>query len=138
MKRTFLFAKLHQATVTQADQYYEGSFSIDEELLLKSGIKENEQIHVLDINNGNRFVTYAIPAPYGSRMMCANGACAHLVEIGDRVIICAYAELETNEINTFVPTILLLDEKNDYRFKEHDIKNFSEIKLQALSDQISL
>lgn len=117
MKRYFLYAKLHQAKVTQADLYYEGSFSIDEELLEKSNIKENEQIHVLNINNGNRFVTYAIKAPYGSRMMGANGACAHLVSPGDRVIICAYAELENHEIPNFEPTVLFLDEENNYRFK---------------------
>ncbi|PJD91409.1 MAG: aspartate 1-decarboxylase [Legionella sp.] len=117
MKRTFLYAKLHQATVTQADLNYEGSFSIDEELLQLSGIQENEQIHVLNITNGHRFVTYAITAPRKSRMMCANGACAHLVNIGDRVIICAYTDLEAHEIPNWEPTVLFLDHNNDYKIK---------------------
>lgn len=118
MKRTFLFAKLHQATVTQADLNYEGSFGIDQELLDMSGILENEQIHVLNITRGTRFVTYAIKAPYGSRTMCANGACAHLVAVGDRVIICSYAELASNEIADFSPKVLFLDEQNNYRIKD--------------------
>lgn len=117
MKRKFLYAKLHQATVTQADLYYEGSFSIDGELLEVSGILENEQIHVLNINNGNRFITYAIKAPNGSKIIGANGACAHLVNPGDRVIICSYAELETHEQINFQPTILFLDESNNYQIK---------------------
>jgi len=117
MKRTFLHAKLHRAVVTQADLNYEGSFSIDEELLLCSGIVENEQIHVLNVTNGNRFVTYAIKASYGSRKMCANGACAHLVNVGDIVIICTYAELGDKEIEHFKPTVLLLNERNDYVLK---------------------
>ncbi len=117
MKRTFLYAKLHQATVTQADLNYEGSFSIDEELLQVSGIQENEQIHVLNITNGQRFITYAIKAPRNSRMMCANGACAHLVNIGDRVIICAYAEFDTHELSHWEPTVLFLDQNNDYKIK---------------------
>lgn len=123
MQRTFLYAKLHQAKVTSADLHYEGSFSIDEELLLQSGILENEQIHVLNINNGNRFITYAIKAPYGSRIMAANGACAHLVEIGHRVIICTYAEMTPVEFKNFQPTVLFLDEDNNYRFKNKNIES---------------
>lgn len=119
MKRCFLFAKLHRAKVIEANLNYEGSFSIDEELLLTSGIKENEQIHVLNINNGNRFITYAITAPYGSRMMGANGACAHLVKPGDRVIICAYAELDATEMVGFLPKVLLMDEENNYQVKDY-------------------
>ncbi len=123
MKRTFLFAKLHQAKVTQADLHYEGSFSIDEELLDVSGIHENEQIHVLNITNGHRFITYAIKAPKYSRIMGANGACAHLVSPGDRVIICAYAELDSKEIEYFEPKVLFLDENNNYRIKPRQKNN---------------
>ncbi len=112
MRRTFLFAKLHNARVTQADLNYEGSFAIDEALLEVSGIREHEQIHVLNITNGHRFVTYAIKAPPGSHTMGANGACAHLVRPGDRVIICAYVELDDHEIDQFKPKVLLLDENN--------------------------
>jgi aspartate 1-decarboxylase len=70
MKRTFLFAKLHQARVTHADLDYEGSFAIDKSILEASSILENEQIQVYNIDNANRFVTYAISAPRGSKMMC--------------------------------------------------------------------
>jgi len=121
MRRTFLYAKLHQARVTQADLEYEGSFSIDEELLEVSGICENEQVHVLNIDNGQRFVTYAIRAARYSRTMGANGACAHLVSPGDRVIICAYAELLPEEIPGFQPKILFLDADNNYRVKATSI-----------------
>ena len=113
MKRTFLYAKLHQACVTQADLHYEGSFAIDEELLEASGILKNEQIQVYNITNAQRFTTYAIKAPRGSRIMAANGACARLVSPGDRVIICAYAELEAHEWSHFSPTVICLDEKNN-------------------------
>lgn len=118
MRRTFLYAKLHQATVTGAALDYEGSFGIDEEILEVSGILPNEQIQVYNINNGKRFTTYAIASKRGSREMCANGACAHLVSNGDRVIICAYAELEASEQASHHPTVLFLDTNNNFRVKE--------------------
>jgi aspartate 1-decarboxylase len=117
MKRTFLFAKLHQARVTHADLDYEGSFAIDKNILEASSILENEQIQVYNIDNANRFVTYAIAAPRGSKMMCANGACAHLVTKGDRVIICSYATMEEHEWKQHTPKILFLDEDNNYSVK---------------------
>jgi aspartate 1-decarboxylase len=118
MKRTFLYAKLHQARVTQADPDYEGSFAIDADILDASSILENEQIHVYNIDNANRFVTYAIRAPRSSKTMSANGACAHLVSLGDRVIICAFAEMEEKEWKVFQPRILFLDKNNNYSVKE--------------------
>ena len=117
MKRTFLYAKLHQARVTHADPDYEGSFAIDAGILAASTILPNEQIHVYNIDNANRFVTYAIRAPRGSKMMGANGACAHLVEPGDRVIICSFAEMEEHEWKVFTPKVLFLDKNNDYTEK---------------------
>lgn len=121
MKRSFLFAKIHQARVTHADLDYEGSFAIDDEILELSTILPNEQIHVYNIDNAQRFTTYAIRAKRGSRIMAANGACAHLVTPGDRVIICSYAVLEEHEWRKFKPTVVLLDEKNN-------CKNMAEIK----------
>lgn len=118
MRRHFLIAKLHQARVTQADLEYEGSFGIDGEILDAAGILENEVVHVYNIDQGTRFSTYAIREPRGSRCMQANGACAHLVRPGDRVIICVYADMEENEWSIFKPTVLFLDEANNYRFKE--------------------
>ena len=117
MKRVFLLSKLHGAKVTGADLYYEGSFGIDQELMEAAGILENEQVHVYNINNGQRFSTYAITTEYGSRIMCANGACAHLVTAGDRVIICTYSQLEEKEYKSFSPTVLLLDEHNNFTIK---------------------
>lgn len=118
MKRTFLYAKLHQARVTDADPDYEGSFAIDADILRASGILENEQIHVYNIDNANRFVTYAIKAPKGSKMMGANGACAHLVKPGHRVIICSFAAMEEHEWKGFQPKVLFLDAENNYVQKE--------------------
>lgn len=108
MKRTFLHSKIHRATVTHADLHYEGSFGIDSDILNSANILANEQIHVLNITNGHRFITYAIPATAGSKTMCANGACARLTSIGDEVIICTYTELESHEIETHKPTVILL------------------------------
>jgi len=113
-----LHAKLHRAHITHANREYEGSFSIDTELLQKSGILENEQIQIYNISNGQRFITYAIAAPFGSKIIGANGACAHLVKIGDAVIICAYAQFSEKELTSFKPRILFLDVKNDYIYKE--------------------
>ena len=117
MKRKFLLSKLHSAKVTGADLYYEGSFGIDTELMEVAGILPNEQVHIYNVNNGERFSTYAIPAERGSRIMCANGACAHRVSAGDRVIICTYVELEEKEYQNFSPTVLLLDEFNNFIIK---------------------
>ncbi len=114
MLRTLLYAKLHKAKITQVDLEYEGSMEIDEELLSAAGILINEQIHVYNLDNGARFTTYAIPAPAGSRKISANGACAHLVKPGQRVIICVYGIFEVTAIKDFIPKILFLDEKNDY------------------------
>lgn len=120
MNRTFLYAKIHQARVTHADINYEGSFAIDADILAAARILENEQIQVYNIDNAARFTTYAIRAEPGSRMMGANGACAHLVKPGDRVIICAYASMQIEEYTKFKPTILFMDEKNHYSHKIYD------------------
>lgn len=109
---TMLKAKLHRATVTRADLDYEGSITIDIDLLERSGILPHEQVDVLDITNGARLTTYAIPGPRGSGEIGINGAAAHLVNPGDLVIICAYARMDAQEAENFKPVILLLDEKN--------------------------
>lgn len=109
---TMLKAKLHRATVTRADLDYEGSITIDSALLEKSGILPHEQVDVLDITNGARLTTYAIPGPRNSGEIGINGAAAHLVKPGDLVIICAYAQMDAHEAAKFHPAIILLDEKN--------------------------
>lgn len=109
---TMLKAKLHRATVTRADLDYEGSITIDLDLLERSGILPHEQVDVLDITNGARLTTYAIPGPRGSGEIGINGAAAHLVNPGDLVIICSYVQMDAQEAKNFNPVILLLDEKN--------------------------
>lgn len=118
MQRTFLYAKLHQARVTHADVNYEGSLAIDNELLQAANILENEQIQIYNIDNAARLTTYAISAPKGSRIIGANGACAHLVRPGHRIIICAFAIMEKHEWENFIPTVLFLDEKNNFSVKD--------------------
>ena len=121
MQRTLLKSKLHQAKVTTADLNYEGSFSIDAEIMQICNIVVHEQIHVYNITNGQRYVTYAIPAPSGSRIMCANGACARLTAVGDRVIICTYVQLQESQLVDFKPIIALLNENNDYKLSLQSI-----------------
>jgi len=112
MQLTLFKAKIHRATVTMADLHYEGSISIDSDLLKASGILVNEKVDVLNINNGERFTTYTIPAKAGSGAIQVNGAAARLVQAGDRVIIIAYASMSEDEAKKFKPTVLLVDEKN--------------------------
>lgn len=112
MQITLLKAKLHRATVTAADLEYEGSCAIDADLLARAGIAAYEQIHLYNLSNGERLVTYAIKAPAGSRQICANGAAAHRMRPGHRVIIAAYAVMEAAEAARFRPCVLILDEDN--------------------------
>jgi len=112
MLLTLMKAKLHRATVTQADMDYEGSISIDRELLDAAGILPHEQVDVLNITTGARFTTYAIEAAAGSKVIGVNGAAARLVQKGDRVIIVAYGQLPQEEARNYAPTVVLLDEGN--------------------------
>lgn len=114
---TLLKAKLHRATVTRADLDYEGSISIDRDLLDASGILPHEQVDVLDIANGARFTTYAIEADRGSRTIGVNGAAARLVQKGDKVIIVAYGMLPAEEARNYSPTVVLLDDGNEIKPK---------------------
>ena len=112
MLLTMMKAKLHRATVTQADLEYEGSISIDRDLLDASGILPHEQVDVLNINNGQRFTTYAIEAPRGSRTVGVNGAAARLVQAGDKVIVVSYCQMPAEEARNYAPTVVLLDDGN--------------------------
>lgn len=115
MLLTLMKAKIHRATVTQADLEYEGSISVDSMLLREAGILPHEQVHVYDVNNGNRFVTYAIEAPKDSGVICVNGAAARLVTPGDKVIIVAYAQMSTDEAGTHKPRVLLVNDRNQIK-----------------------
>src|SRR5690242_4058508 len=115
MLLTLMKAKLHRATVTQADLEYEGSIAIDRELLEASGILPHEQVDVLNITTGARFTTYAIEAPRGSRVIGVNGAAARLVQKGDKVIVVTYGMLQAEEARNYAPTVVLLDEGNEIK-----------------------
>jgi aspartate 1-decarboxylase len=110
---TLLKAKLHRATVTQADLDYEGSIAIDRDLLDASGILPHEQVDVLNVTNGERFTTYAIEAPRGSRTIGVNGAAARRVQKGDKVIIVTYGLLPAEEARNYAPAVVLLGEGNE-------------------------
>jgi len=112
MQLTLLKGKIHRATITQCDLNYEGSISVDVNLLERSGILPHEQVDVLNINNGERFTTYAIPAPAGSGIIGVNGAAARLAQKGDLVIIVAYARMEEAEAKSFQPRVVLVDGAN--------------------------
>ena len=113
MNITLLKSKIHRAVVTQADLDYIGSITIDTRLLRESGIMEYEKVEIADIDNGNRFETYAIAGEEGSGIICLNGAAARLVEVGDKIIIMAYAAMNPEEASEHKPTVIFVDEKND-------------------------
>jgi aspartate 1-decarboxylase len=112
MLRTMLFAKIHRATVTHAVLDYEGSLSIDEQLLTLSGIRPYQQIAVYNINNGQRFETYAIVAPANSGIMQVNGAAARLAQPGDLIIIASYVQLPDEQTVDWSPAVIHVDKQN--------------------------
>ncbi|MEO8083137.1 MAG: aspartate 1-decarboxylase [Ardenticatenales bacterium] len=112
MLRTLLTGKIHRATVTGADLHYIGSISVDAALLEAAGILAHERVQVVDITNGSRLETYAIPAPAGSGTIQLNGAAAHLVDVGDLVIVMAYAQFEDAEARAWRPRVVHVDRRN--------------------------
>ena len=121
MQLTLLKTKLHRACVTHSELDYEGSCAIDSNLLDAAGIHEYEQIHIYNVSNGERFSTYAIRAEAGSHIISVNGAAAHRASPGDRIIICAYASMNEDEVAQFKPTLVYLDEKNVITNTRHAI-----------------
>lgn len=111
-------SKIHRATVTEADLSYEGSVTIDSDLMDAADILPHEQVQILNLNNGERFDTYAIRGPRGSGTVCLNGPAARLAHVGDIVIILTYAEMEREELMRHVPTVVMVDEKNRIRQSE--------------------
>lgn len=112
MQRVMLRSKIHRATVTQADLDYEGSCGIDEDLLEAADIREFEKIELYNVNNGARFSTYAIKGKRGSGEISLNGAAARCAHLGDLLIICTYAPLTQEEVDTYKPKVVFVDEKN--------------------------
>lgn len=115
MTITMFKAKLHRLRVTEADLYYEGSITIDEELLEASGILPYEKVQVVNVNNGARLETYTIPGEPGERTVCLNGPAARLAAKGDQVIVIAYADMTPEEAHDHEPRVVLVDENNDVK-----------------------
>ena len=115
MQCTMLKAKLHQARVTHAELEYEGSCAIDGQLMDMAGVLEYEQIQIYNLDNGERFETYAIRGEEGSRMISVNGAAAHKAKPGHRVIICAYASYSSSELINYKPRLIYMDEGNEVK-----------------------
>jgi aspartate 1-decarboxylase len=115
MVRTLCKSKLHGATVTEANVHYAGSITIDASLMEAADLVPYEQVHVFDIDNGARLVTYCIEGPRGSGTMCMNGAAARLVSTGDRIIVVGFGQFEEEELKGFQPKIVMLDERNRIR-----------------------
>lgn len=112
MMRTLMSGKIHRATVTAADVDYVGSITVDQNLLAAAGIMEGEQVHVVDINNGARLVTYAISGEAGSGVIGINGAAARLVHPGDLVIIIAYGQFAPSDLADYAPRVVHVDDRN--------------------------
>jgi aspartate 1-decarboxylase len=116
-------SKIHKATVTQAELYYEGSLTVDSELLEAADIFPYERVQVCNVNNGERFETYTIPGKRGSGIICLNGAAARLGSVGDELIIITYGTFSNEELSNYKPNVVFLDKKN----RIIDIKNEAEI-----------
>lgn len=121
MFKTVLNAKLHRVTTTHAELDYEGSCAIDGELLDNAGINEYEQIHIYNINNGERFVTYAIRAEEKTGIISVNGAAAHKARPGDLLIICTYTQIDAIEAKDHHPTLIYVDAANCMVGKKNSI-----------------
>jgi aspartate 1-decarboxylase len=112
MLRTVCKSKLHGATVTEANVQYTGSITLDADLMKAADLVPYEQVHVVDVDNGARLVTYCIEAPAGSGTVCMNGAAARLVSAGDKIIVLSYVQLTSVELERFAPKLVMLDRDN--------------------------
>ncbi len=123
MMLTMLKGKIHRAMVKQAEVDYIGSITIDSELMEAAGILEYEKVQVADVNNGKRLETYVIAGDPGSGMICLNGAAAHYVEVGDKVIIMCYAQVDDQEAAQMKPRVVFVDDDNKIsrvtRYEKH-------------------
>ena len=108
-----LKSKIHRATITGSDLHYVGSITIDQDLLDAADIREHEQVHVVDVDNGARFETYTISGERGSGEICINGAAARLVHTGDTIIVISYAEYAEEELESYVPRVVHVNKSNE-------------------------
>jgi aspartate 1-decarboxylase len=121
MFRTLLKSKIHRVAVTHCELHYEGSCAIDENLLEAANIAENEQIHIWNINNGERFVTYAIKGERGSGMISVNGSAARRASTGDLVIIAAFAQVPDEQVAGHQPQLVFVDDRNRQTELRHKV-----------------
>jgi aspartate 1-decarboxylase len=112
MFRHMLKSKIHRVAVTQCELHYEGSCAIDEDLLEAANILENERVHIWNINNGARFITYAIKGQRGSGMISVNGSAARRASVGDLIIIAAFAQVHEDQVAAHKPQLVFVDEHN--------------------------
>ena len=115
MKRRMFLSKIHRAVITHADLHYEGSVTIDATLMEAAGMLEHEEVHVWNITQGTRLVTYTLRGPADSGVICINGAAAHGNAPGDLVILATFGDLDDAEARTHKPTVVMVDEKNRIR-----------------------
>jgi aspartate 1-decarboxylase len=108
-----LYSKIHRATVTDANLNYVGSITIDQDLLDASALRVGQKVEIVNVNNGERFSTYIIKGKRGLKEMCLNGAAARKVEIGDKIIVIAYASYDDKELETYKPIVVHVDNNND-------------------------
>lgn len=121
MQITLFKSKLHQISVTEANLFYEGSITIDEDLLEMAELLPYEKVQIVNINNGARFETYTIPGPRGSRVCCLNGPAARLVQVQDRIIVISYAQMTPEEAKQHKPRVVICNKNNE----PIDVMNYS-------------
>ncbi|WP_152020298.1 aspartate 1-decarboxylase [Aliarcobacter butzleri] len=117
-----LYSKIHRATVSDANLNYVGSITIDEDLMKAANLRVGQKVDIVNINNGERFQTYIIKGKAGSKDMCLNGAAARKVEIGDKIIVIAYATFNEAELENYKPTVVLVDDKNNIELITHELE----------------
>ncbi|HCA43995.1 MAG TPA: aspartate 1-decarboxylase [Bacteroidetes bacterium] len=127
MKRTMFKSKIHRATVTEAVLYYEGSLTLDKTLMDAAGLKEYEQVQVVNVNNGERFETYLIEGKPGSGVVCLNGPAARKGQAGDEVIIINYGLFDEEELTDFQPVKIFVDKNNRIVEAKSSLENLMEI-----------
>ncbi|SFE58243.1 aspartate 1-decarboxylase [Paracidovorax wautersii] len=121
MFRTLLKSKIHRVAATHCELHYEGSCAIDEDLLDAANIAENEQVHIWNINNGERFITYAIKGQRGSGMISVNGSAARRASVGDLLIIAAFAQVHEDQVATHQPQLVFVDAQNRQTELRHHV-----------------
>ena len=121
MFRTLLKSKIHRVTTTHCELHYEGSCAIDEDLLEAANLVENEQIHIWNINNGERFITYAIKGQRGTGMISVNGSAARRAAVGDLLIIASFAQIHEDNVATHEPELVFVDDKNKQTGLRHHV-----------------